>query len=1087
MISAILDWSARHRWTVLGVYAVLALGAALTLRHLPLDAVPDTSDPQVIVFTEAPGRAPATVEDQVTFPLSSSLLSTQGVAAVRGLSMAGMSFVYVVFHEDADGARARTRVSERLATLKDRLPRDVTPTLGPDATGVGWVMQLAVIDRTGKHDTAQLRTLVDTRLRYALEGVAGVAEVAVLGGFVRQLEVRVDPLKLRERGVSLVEVAEAVRRGNGETGGRALEISGREHYVRASSYAHRAEDLATLPVRVDPGDGAGVRVRDVGTVVEGPAPRRGSGDLDGRGETVGAIVIARQGENARAVIERVEARLVELRRTLPEGVELVTTYDRSGVIDRSIRTLVHSLIEEGVVVAIVIMLFLLHPRSALLPVVTMPLAVLLALVPVTLLGVPATITSLGGLAIAIGATVDAEIVMIEACHKHLEGAGELTAAERARRLGEAAREVTPAIFSSLLIVAVAFLPVFGLTGHAGKLFRPMALTKTCVMLAAALLSVTLAPALRDLLLTGRVVSEERHPISRAIRHVYRPFVHLALSRPRATIAIGLLAVASAIPPAMRLGSEFMPALDEGDLLFMPTTLPGISIEEAQRQLVRADAELRKFPEVLVVHGKVGRAETATDPAPLSMVETVVRLQPREQWPLVKVTRFWSGWPRWTHAPMRAVFSDTRRETEAELVEKLDRAVSSPGFRSAWTMPIQARVDMLATGIRTPVGVKIFGDDVASIDRAGAAIERVMQRVPGTRSAFFERASIGAYIDVTPRREALARRGLAPRDVLELVETAVGGVVVETAVEGRARVPISVRVLEDFRSSPAALRALPMPIPGDPRATVPLGEVAAIEVVEGPAMLRSEESRLVGQVFVDLSPSADMGGYVARAREALERATRDGELRLAPGEEWRFAGQYEELARTRERLLLLVPLALASIVGLLYLQFKNITEVLLVLASIPFSLVGSVWLLYLLDYRLSAAVWVGVIALVGLAAQTGVVMIVYIDHAYERRLRAGRINSLDDIVDAHTEGTVMRVRPKLMTVGTMFAGLVPLLWSEGTGAELMRRVAAPMVGGLATSAFLTLEILPVLYTYWRYAQLKRRQRAGGEAIDKGSEP
>ncbi len=1085
MIDAVLIWCARHRWTVLGVYAVLALGAAMVVRHLPLDAVPDTSDPQVIVFTEAPGRAPATVEDQVTFPLSASLLSTPDVAAVRGLSMAGMSFVYVVFHEGTDGARARTKVLERLSTLRDRLPRDVTPTLGPDATGVGWVMQLALVDRRGARDVAELRALVDTRLRYALESVPGVAEVAPLGGFVRQLEVRVDPSRLRERGVTLLEVAEAVRRGNGETGGRAIEISGREHYVRASSYALRPDDLSRLAVRVDPGDGAGVRVRDVATVVEGPAPRRGVGDLDGGGDTAGMVVIARQGENARAVIERVDERLAELRRTLPEGLEIITTYDRSGVIDRSVRTLIGSLIEEGLVVALVIMIFLLHPRSALLPIATMPLAVLFALVPVTLLGVPATITSLGGLAIAIGATVDAEIVMIEACHKHLEGAGELTPAERSRRLAEAAHEVTPAIFSSLLIVAVAFLPVFGLTGHAGKLFRPMALTKTCVMLAAAVLSVTLAPALRDLLLTGRIVSEERHPVSRAIRHVYRPFVHLALSRPRATIAIGLLAVASAVPPAMKLGSEFMPALDEGDLLFMPTTLPGISIAEAERQLIAADARLRRFPEVLAVHGKVGRAETATDPAPLSMVETVVRLQPRERWPKVKVARFWSSWPSWAQAPARALWPDERRQTDAELIEKLDRAVTTPGFRSAWTMPIQARVDMLATGIRTPVGVKIFGDDVASIDRTGAAVERVLSRVGGTRSAFFERASIGAYLEVAPRREELARRGLSPRDVLELVEMGVGGATVETAVEGRLRVPITVRTLEDFRSTPDALRAMPVPLPGG-RATVPLGELADVRVTEGPAMLRSEASRLVGQVFVDLSPSADVGGYVRRAREELARATATGELRLGRGEELRFAGQYEELERTRERLLLLVPLALASIVGLLYLQFKNITEVFLVLASIPFSLVGSVWLLYLLDYRLSAAVWVGVIALVGLAAQTGVVMIVYIDHAYERRLREGRIRTLDDIVDAHTEGTVMRVRPKLMTVGSMFAGLVPLLWAEGTGADLMRRVAAPMVGGLATSAFLTLEILPVLYTYWRYAQLKRRLR-DERAIDAGAAP
>jgi copper/silver efflux system protein len=761
----------------------------------------------------------------------------------------------------------------------------------------------------------------------------------------------------------------------------------------------------------------------------------------------------------------------------------VETYDRSALIGRSIDTLRRALIEEGIVVAVVILLFLLHVGSALLPIVSMPLAVLLSFIPFYYSGVPATIMSLGGIAIAIGATVDAEIVMVEACHKKLEHAPpNLTKEQRSALLNEAAREVTPAIFFSLLIIATAFIPVFGLTGQAGKLFKPLAYTKTFVMITAAVLSITLAPALRDLLLRGKMRPEKDHPVSRAIQFVYQPFVYVALRRPLTTVLIGVLAVLSAIPPAMKLGSEFMPQLNEGDALYMPTTLPNISIEEAKRQLERQDAILRSFPEVMSVHGKVGRAETPTDPAPLSMVETVVRLKPPSAWPTVPRTRWFSGW---TPEPLRVrlarIWPEERPETWDELVAKMDRALNMPGWKNAWTMPIRNRIDMLTTGIRTPVGVKIFGTTLSDIDVAGVHMEKLLGGVQGTRNAFYERSLGGSYVDVVPRAAALSRLGLRIDDVNSIVESAIGGATVTTTVEGRSRFSVSVRYKEDFRSTADRLREVLVPLPGasplDTARHVPLGEIADIKVVTGPPMIRNEAGLLVGYVYIDLDPAMDVGTYVKKAKVAVAAAQGSGELAMAPGMYLAWSGQYELLAGMEERMKVLIPLTLLIVVVLLYFQFRSITEVAIVLLSIPFALVGSIWLLYALDYRLSTAVWVGVIALVGLAAQTGVVMIVYIDHAFERRLRAGMIRNLDDIIWAHMEGTVQRVRPKLMTVSTMFIGLVPLLWAEGSGADVMKRIAAPMVGGLMTSAFLTLEIIPVVYTYWRLAQLRRAERTG----------
>ena len=1068
MIARVLELSAKYRALVL-LLGVIAAGAGVAaMQRLQLDAVPDLSDPQVIVFTEWMGRSPTLVEDQVTYPIVTALLGAPHVVEVRGQSMFGMSFVYVVFDEGTDPYWARSRVLEYLSSTAGRMPEGVTPRIGPDASGVGWIYQYVVLDETGTHDLGELRALHDFSIRYALASVPGVSEVAPVGGFVPQYQVTLDPVRLRALGVSLAEVGDAIRASNGDVGGRIVEMSEREYFVRGRGYVGSEHDLESVVVRTGD-DGTPLRVGDVGSVRMGGEIRRGAADWNGTGDVVSGIVVMRYGENALDVIGRVEARLDEIRISLPEGVEIRPVYSRAPLITRAIDTLVHALSEEMIVVALVIMLFLLHFRSALLPIISLPLAVLIAFIPMALFGIPATIMSLGGIAIAIGATVDAEIVMVEAAHRALEHAPKnLTEEARRKLLAEAAREVTPAIFFSLLIIAVSFLPVFGLTGQAGRLFIPLAFTKTCVMLSAALLSITLAPALRDYLLRGEIRPESQHPISRAIRRVYEPFVHVALGNPRTTILIGLFAILSALPLLPRLGSEFMPPLDEGDLLYMPTTLPGISIEEARRDLETQDAILAQVPEVVAVLGKVGRAETPTDPAPLSMAETIVRLRPRSEWRTRYERRWWAGAPAWIRPALTPLWPEFRPMTREELIEDLNGRLRMVGWTNAFTQPIRNRIDMLATGIRTPIGVKVYGRDLGEIKRAGIAIEGVLRGLPGTRSAFFERQEGGTYLDVTPDRDALARYGLRIEDVNEVVETALGGRIVTTTVEGRARFGVSVRYAEDFRASPEAIEHLLVPL--EDGSSIEMRQVGRVQVTAGPAMVRDESGMLVGYVYVDIHEDTDLGGFVERAQEAVDGAVRSGAITLPQGGHLRWTGQYEQLMRMEARMRLLVPLALLAIVILLWLQFRNFTEVLIVLLSVPFALVGSVWALYLLGFHLSTAVWVGVIALVGLAAQTGVVMIVYIDHAYERRHREGRIRSLADIVEAHAEGTIQRVRPKLMTVGTMLFGLVPLLWAEGSGADVMRRIAAPMVGGLLTSAFLTLEIIPVVYTYWRFEEL-----------------
>ena len=1155
MITRIIEACARNRFMVFLAVTFVMVGAFWSIQRVKLDAIPDLSDPQVIVYTEWMGRSPQLVEDQVTYPIVSAMVSAPRVTDVRGFSMFGMSFIYVVFEEGTDIYWARSRVLEYLGGLKGRLPDSASPVIGPDATGIGWAFQYTLVDKSGKHGLDDLRTFQDFTLRYALGSVPGVAEVASVGGYQKQYQVTVDPNRLRAYDVTLDELAQKIRDSNNDVGGRVIEMSGREYYVRGRGYIQDLASIENVAVKASGPTGTPVLVKDVGSVRFGPDIRRGLLEWNGEGEAVGAIVIIRYGENALEVIDRVKQKIAELEASLPEGVELEIAYDRSALIRRSIATLTTTLVEEMIVVAIVIIVFLLHFRSSLLPILSLPIAVAISFIPMYLLDIPSTIMSLGGIAIAIGATVDAEIVMIEASHRKLEHAP--PDADRHRLLAEAAREVTPAIFFSLLIIAVAFIPVFALNGQAGRLFKPLAYTKTFVMLAAAILSITFAPALRDLLIRGKIRPEAKHPVSRFVIALYRPFVYVAMRKPKSTVLIGLLALVSAVPVAQSLGKEFMPPLDEGDLLYMPiTAIPGISIEEAKRQLQAQDRALKQFPEVESVFGKIGRAETPTDPAPLTMVETTVRLKPKSQWRKVKDDRWYAFW------------SDERTITFEELTTEMNSKMQFPGWTNAWTMPIKTRIDMLTTGIRTPIGIKVFGTDLEAIEQVGTRLEGLLTPIAGTRSVLYERNLGGLYLDIIPDRAKLARYGLTVGDVNRTIEAAIGGTPITVTIEGRNRFSVNVRYPQDLRGDMDALKrvlvpvgsstppggggmgggmgkqgalmngagaadgdgillaqngmdegerggGMPGPRPrlpatgpmsdvfmgGTPpsgmvgggmapggwpmmaadgnagvvadrgRLYVPLGQLADIKIVGGPPMVRDEDGLLVGYVYVDIDQDQrDIGGYVDEAKAVVAQAIASGDLTLPAGYFLKWTGQYELLQEMAARMKIVIPVTLMLIFVLLFLQFKNVVEVLIILLSIPFALVGSVWLLWLLDFRLSTAVYVGVIALVGLAAQTGIIMIVYIDHAYERRKRAGKMRDLQDVIHAHMEGTVMRVRPKLMTVGTMLIGLLPLLWATGSGADVMKRLAAPMVGGLITSAFLTLEIIPVISTYWRQEQL-----------------
>ncbi len=1036
-IARIIAGSARNPLLTCLLVAGLAVWGWMSLRRAPLDAIPDLSDVQVIVFTEWMGRSPDLVEDQITYPISSALVAAPGVEFVRGQSMFGMSFVYAIFEDGTDIYWARSRVLEYLSQAQARLPEGVTPTLGPDATGVGWVFEYALVDRSGQHGLQKLRSLQDWNVRYALESVPGVAEVASIGGHVKQYQVNLDPTRLIAHGIALDEVIAAIRRSNEDVGGRVIEIAGHEHVVRGRGYIKKKEDLELVPLKVGSG-GVPIFVRDVAEVSLGPDIRRGLVELDGNGEVAGGIVIMRHGQNALEVIDAVKARLADVERTLPDGVDIAITYDRSDLIRDAIATLRHTLIEEMIVVAVIIFLFLLHVRSSLIPILTLPIGVLLAFVPMYYQNLTANIMSLGGIAVAIGAMVDASIITIENVHKRLEEWEEAgRPGDRLAVVIRAMQEVGPSLFFSLLVITVSFIPVFTLEGTEGRLFAPLAFTKTYSMGFAAILAVTLTPALAAMLVRGKVRGEHTNPLNRWLVVLYAPVVRWVVGHRAMTLVASLLAMAFTVPAFFRLESEFMPPLDEGAILYMPTAPPGMSITEAGRVLTLMDRELKKFPEVASVFGKMGRAETATDPAPIGMVETTIVLHPRSRW------REGMTWEL--------------------LIREMDEKLQFPGMPNIFWMPIQTRTEMLSTGVRSPLGIQVFGDTLEQIERAAIAIERAVADLPGTRSAFADRSTGGFYVDIVVKREEAARLGLTVGAVNEVVQTAIGGMNIAETVEGRERYPINVRYARELRDDPALLGQVLVPTPSG--AQIPLGQVAEIRTVNGPPMIRSEDGKLVGFVFVDTDrPIAD---YVADARAAVA-----SEVTLPAGVRVAWVGQFRYLERARAKLAIVVPVTLLLVFLLLYLNTRSLVETGIVFLAVPFSLIGAIWLLYILDYNLSVAVWVGLIALAGLDAETGVVMLLYLTLSHRRWTEQGRLRTFNDLRDAIVDGAAQRIRPKLMTVLTTMIGLVPILWSTGTGADVMKRIAAPMVGGLITSFLLELTVYPAVFAIWKGRGLPR---------------
>jgi len=1056
MINRLIDLSAKHRLAVVLLSLVGAFAGWRSLTRIPLDAMPDLGDTQVIVYSTW-DRSPDIVEDQVTYPIVSALLGAPKVKAVRGFSDFGVSYVYAIFDDGTDIYWARSRTLEYLSPALSRLPQGVKTELGPDATGLGWVYQYALVDGSGTHSLADLRSYQDWYLRYHLKSVRGVADVASLGGYVRQYQVNVDPNRLRAYGLSISDVVGAVRAGNTEVGGRLIEFGGSEYMVRGRGYAKSIADFENIALTAAD-TGTPVRVGDIGQVVLGPDVRRGASDLDGTGETVSGIVIMRHGENALAVIERVRAKLQDIEGGLPPGVEVVPVYDRSELIERSVSNLRSTIVEIMITVAAVILLFLWHIPSALIPVFTIPIAVLIAFIPFRLFGLSANIMSLGGIAIAVGALVDASIVIVEQTHKKLEIWNRTGRREDHESvIIGAVKDVGSASFFSLLVIAVAFLPVLTLEAEEGRLFTPLAYTKTLCMVVAAVLAVTLDPALRLLVMRfGHVKSEESHPISRLLIRCYTPVAAWSLRHTTAVVATAVALMFATVPAFMRLGSEFMPPLDEGTLLYMPSTMPGISIGDAQKLLQTTDRVIKQFPEVDRVLGKAGRAETPTDPAPLSMLETVITLKPRSEWRTKP--RWYSSWsPAWVTPVLRHFMPD--RITQEELVAELDRALSLPGVANAWTMPVKGRISMLATGMRTPIGLKISGADLGVIERIGTQIEAALPKVAGTRSVFAERTGSGYFLDIDWKREQLARFGLSMDDAQTMVQNAIGGENVTTTIEGRARYPVNVRFMSDFRSDLQALARLPVPA-SDGRRQIPLAQLATIDTVKGPSMIRNEDGLLTGYVYIDLA-DRDPSTYVAEARRVLA-----GALELPPGYTLTWSGQYEGMERVRERLAVILPITFACIVLLLYANTRSVVKTLIVVLAVPFSAIGAIWFLYLLGYNMSIGVWVGLIALVGVDAETGVFMLLYLDLAYTQARDEGRLRSLDELRQAIMDGAVKRLRPKVMTVATMFIGLLPIMWAAGTGSDVMKRIAAPMIGGILTSFLLELLVYPPLYQLWK---------------------
>ena len=1066
MIERWIDFAARQRFLVCTAVAFALAWGLWALGNVPLDAVPDLSDTQVIVFTEWSGQSPDLVEDQITYPIVSSMVAAPEVRLVRGLSDFGFSYVYIIFEDGTDIYWARSRVIEYLSRISGQLPDGVNPTLGPDATAVGWVFQYALTDETGQMDLQQLRSLQDWTLRYALEAVEGVAEVASVGGFVKQYQVNVDPTKLLGYDIPLGQVIQAIQRSNNDVGGRSLEIATTEYMVRGRGYVDSREDLELVPVGVSP-SGTPILVRDLGAVQLGPDTRRGVAELDGRGEVVGGIVVMRFGEDVLGVIERVRERLSEIELTLPPGVRIVTTYDRSELILQAVETLRTTLTEEMLIVSLVIVVFLLHLRTALIPILVMPIAVILSFIPMYYMGLTASIMSLGGIAVAIGAMVDASIVLVENAHKRLDRwEQDGRPGERREVLINSFKEVGPTIFFALLVITISFLPVFTLQAQEGRLFKPLAYTKTFSMAFAAVLAVTLVPALGAMLIRGRVRSEEKHPISRVLFWMYTPILNVVVRYPKTIIVAAMLLTLSTIPIYRRLGSEFMPPLNEGSILFMPTASPGMPIAEAARILQVQDRLLAETPEVERVFGKIGRSTTSTDSAPLSMAETTVLLKDPSEWRRVRDDRWYSDWaPEWLRPALGRIWPEERPISWDELIAELDPRLKIPGMANIWWMPVQTRTEMLNTGIRSNLGIKVFGADLDTIEQVALDIERALQDVEGTRSAFADRVTGGYFLDFTVRRAEAARYGLTVGDVEDIIESAVGGKNVSYTVEGRERNPINVRYLRELRDDPDQLAQVYVPTPSG--AQVPIHLLADITYTTGPPMIRDENAQLVGYVFVDVS-DPDYEGYVRRAQSVIA-----SDVTLPPGYRIEWAGQYQYLQRMQQRLRTVIPMTLFLVFFLLYLSFKDWRKTAILLLAIPFSLVGGFWLIYLLDYNLSIAVWVGMIALAGLAAETGAVMLLYLDLAYETAAGEGRMRTFADLRQAIHDGAVQRVRPKVMAVGTTMIGLMPILWvsTHAIGADVMKRIAAPMVGGLVTSFVLTLTIYPAIFALWKRIELE----------------
>ena len=1087
MIRKIIEFSAKHRILVILLVAAAVALSVYTLHEIRLDAIPDLSDTQVIVYTRW-DRSPDIIEDQVTYPIVTALLGAPKVKAIRGFSDFGFSYVYVIFQDGTDIYWARSRVLEYMSKIQSSLPAGAKTELGPDATGVGWVYMYALVDKSGKRNLAELRTYQDWYLRYALQSVPGVAEVAGIGGFQKQYQVTIDPTRLQAYNLSIVDVMKAIQASNGEVGGRLIEWSGTEYMVRGKGYVTSTADLEKVVVKTND-KGTPVLLRDVADIALGPQIRRGIMDFDGEGDTVGGIVVMRHQENALNVIDRVKAKLADMEKSLPEGVTIVPTYDRSELIQRSISNLKEDLLMEMAIVSLVILFFLWHFPSAIVPIITIPVSVLLAFMPMYFLGITSNIMSLSGIAISIGVLVDGAIVEVENAYKKLELwnlNGRKGDFHKVRL--EALLEVGPSVFFSLLVITASFLPVFTLVDQEGRLFKPLAYTKTLVLGVAALLAITLDPAVRmlfarmdpfkvkpkflaktmDALFIGTYYPEEKHPVSRVLFKIYDGPCRWVLKHPKAVIATAALAVALTIPVYFKLGEEFMPPLNEGTILYMPTTLPGISVTQAQRLLETEDRILKSFPEVVTVFGKSGRADTSTDPAPFSMMETTIVLKPESQWRPKK--RWYSSWaPR----PLKAVLGHVWPDhiSYEDLINEMDRAIQIPGNTNAWTMPIKGRIDMLSTGVRTPLGIKVLGTDLGEIQRVGESMEKVLKGIPGTRSVFAERAAGGYFVDFTPHRDALARYGLTLEDLQNVISLAIGGETVSTAIEGRERYSINLRYPRDLRANLDQLQRILVSTPGG--AQVPVAELADVTIASGPSMIRDENGMLAGYVFVDIT-GRDIGSYVDEAKKVVAR-----DVVLPTGYSLLWSGQYENMTRVRQRLKIVIPITVLLIFLLLYMNTKSSFKAMVVMLAVPFSVVGAIWLMYFLGYHISIAAWVGMIALMGLDAETGVFMLLFLDLSYHEAEREGRLRTVPELHEAIVHGAVKRIRPKMMTVAAAATGLMPIMWSQGTGADVMKRVAAPMVGGLFTSFLMELLVYPAIYLLWRQRSLGKPPAAASE--------